>query len=163
MPKKSAARGTSQRTKARGQKSFELVRQDSDGNTIEEQISAEETTATQNAEKAVAVAVSPSSEPKAVQEPQKKEKSVSNAPRAAQAPSAPAPAAVPETPRAGSAAARLAARRQATQRVQQRNAASLITPEHFAYVRKDLITIAILASVMFAAIIILYFFFGSIL
>jgi hypothetical protein len=37
----------------------------------------------------------------------------------------------------------------------------LITPEHFAYVRKDLIIIGVLASVMFAAIIVLYVFYGS--
>src|SRR5439155_20187609 len=111
---------------------------------------------------AVAVA---DSEPQQVRQP-KKEKSASRAPRAEQTPeviSAPLPSAVPETPKGGSAATRLAARRQASQRSQQRSAAALITPEHFAYVRKDLITIAILASVMFAAIIILYFVFGSIL
>jgi len=57
----------------------------------------------------------------------------------------------------GSAAARLAARRQAAQKAQQRAAASLITAEHYAYVRKDLVFIAILAAIMFAAIIILHF------
>src|SRR5579859_5456221 len=67
--------------------------------------------------------------------------------------------AVKETsaPGKGSAAARMAARRLSSQRVQQRNATALVTPEHFAYVRKDLITIAILASLMFATIIVLYF------
>lgn len=60
----------------------------------------------------------------------------------------------------GSAAARMAARRLAAQRAQQRNAATLITAEHFAYVKRDLITIGILASIMFAAIIILYFTIG---
>jgi len=57
----------------------------------------------------------------------------------------------------GSAAAKLAARRNAAQKAQQRSAASLITAEHFSYVRKDLITIAILAVVMFAIIVTLYF------
>jgi len=56
----------------------------------------------------------------------------------------------------GSAAARMAARRRAAQKAQQRSATSLITAEHFAYVRRDLITIAILAFIMFTAIIILY-------
>ncbi|GCE11662.1 hypothetical protein [Tengunoibacter tsumagoiensis] len=61
---------------------------------------------------------------------------------------------VPATPKGGSAAARMAARRQAGARVQQqRNSASLITAEHFAYVRKDLIFIAILAVLMIAIII----------
>ena len=61
------------------------------------------------------------------------------------------------TPPKGSAAARLAARRQANQKAQQRAAASLITAEHFVYVRKDLRFIAILAVIMFSAIIILHF------
>lgn len=56
----------------------------------------------------------------------------------------------------GSASARLAARRQ-NQRSQQRIAPTLITAEHYAYVRKDLIYIAILAVLMFATIIILHF------
>ncbi|HVB60539.1 MAG TPA: hypothetical protein VNE61_05020 [Ktedonobacteraceae bacterium] len=57
----------------------------------------------------------------------------------------------------GSAAARLAARRQATQRAQQKSGAALITPEHYAYVRRDLMVIAILAIIMFSVIIILHF------
>jgi hypothetical protein len=56
----------------------------------------------------------------------------------------------------GSASARLAARRQ-NQKSQQRIAPTLITPEHYAYVRKDLIYIAILAVLMFATIVILHF------
>ncbi|HLI07136.1 MAG TPA: hypothetical protein VKV40_11265 [Ktedonobacteraceae bacterium] len=56
----------------------------------------------------------------------------------------------------GSASARLAARRQ-NQKSQQRIAPTLITPEHYAYVRKDLVYIAILAALMFATIIILHF------
>jgi hypothetical protein len=57
----------------------------------------------------------------------------------------------------GSAAARIAARRQAAQRGQQRAATTLITPEHYAYVRKDLLFILILAIIMFSVIIILHF------
>ena len=60
------------------------------------------------------------------------------------------------TPVPGSASARLAARRQAAQRAQQRSATTLITSEHFAYVRKDLIRIAAFAVVMFTASIVLY-------
>lgn len=58
-----------------------------------------------------------------------------------------------------SASERLAARRQATQKA-QRSAATLVTPEHFSYVRRDLITIAVLAAIMFGVIIVLYFFLG---
>ena len=60
------------------------------------------------------------------------------------------------TPAPGSASARLAARRQAAQKLQQRSATTLITSEHFAYVRKDLIRIAVFAVIMFTAIIVLY-------
>jgi len=156
MPKKSSARVAAQRNKAKVQKSFELVRPLNDEDTLEQQTSNEEITA-------VAVAES-EPEPQQPQE-RKKEKAVSSASRveAPSTPSAPAPAAVPETPKGGSAATQLAARRQATQRAKQRSAAALITPEHFAYVRKDLVTIAVLATLMFAAIVFLYFFFGSVL
>ncbi len=57
----------------------------------------------------------------------------------------------------GSAAARVASRRQATQKAQQRAAATLVTAEHYAYVRQDLRLIAILATIMFSALIILSF------
>ncbi|HLX40030.1 MAG TPA: hypothetical protein VKR42_05830 [Ktedonobacteraceae bacterium] len=55
-----------------------------------------------------------------------------------------------------SASARLAARRQSGQK-NQRTAVSLITAEHYSYVRKDLAFIAVLALIMFAAIIVLHF------
>jgi hypothetical protein len=54
-----------------------------------------------------------------------------------------------------SAAARLAARRKAVQKAQR--SVTLISAENYAYVRKDLLFIAILAIVMFSAIIILHF------
>ena len=57
----------------------------------------------------------------------------------------------------GSAATRPAARRQAAQKTSQRSPAALITAEHYSYVRKDLIFIAILAAIMFSVIIILHF------
>jgi hypothetical protein len=57
----------------------------------------------------------------------------------------------------GSAAAKVAARRQVAQKAQQRAAATLITAEHYAYVRRDLVFIGILAAIMFATIIILHF------
>jgi hypothetical protein len=59
----------------------------------------------------------------------------------------------------GSAAARLAARRQTPTVLKSPTArnSSLITSEHYAYVRRDLIYILILAIIMFSAIIILHF------
>lgn len=65
-------------------------------------------------------------------------------------------------PEQGSARARLAARRQAKNR-SQRAAPQLITVEHFAYVKRDLITIGILATLLFVVIIVLYFAYGSVL
>jgi hypothetical protein len=59
-----------------------------------------------------------------------------------------------------SASARMAARRQqqqAAQKAHQRQSASLITAEHYAYVRRDLLFIAILAIIMFSALIVLHF------
>jgi hypothetical protein len=57
-----------------------------------------------------------------------------------------------------SAAARLAARRQhAQQEKNQRPAANLILAENYAYVRKDLVFILILAIIMFAGILVLHF------
>ena len=79
----------------------------------------------------------------------------SSAPVAASSAPVSPPAAT--TPPKGSASARLAARRQAMQKAQQRVAASLITSDHYSYVRRDLRTIAILAAIMFAVIIILHF------
>ena len=55
-----------------------------------------------------------------------------------------------------SASARLAARRQASQKT-QRSTATLITAEHYRYVRNDLIYIAILAAIMFSILMVLFF------
>jgi hypothetical protein len=55
----------------------------------------------------------------------------------------------------GSAAARLAERRRTAQ--QKKSGVALITPEHYAYVRRDLMIILILAIIMFSVIIILHF------
>ena len=57
----------------------------------------------------------------------------------------------------GSASERLAARRQGTQKGQQRNAAALITAEHYSYVKRDLIVIAVLALIMIIILAVLYF------
>lgn len=138
MQKKSASvRNAAQRNKTKAQKSFELVRPASE-------VTTEEAEAEQSAEKSsVKVATAPATEKRVVEEQQEQETPVSTTVK-------------------GSASARLAARRQATQRA-QRSAASLVTAEHFSYVRKDLITIAVLASIMFIAIVVLYIMYGSVL
>lgn len=56
-----------------------------------------------------------------------------------------------------SASARMAARRKATQNMQARRTENLITAEHYSYVRKDLIFIAILAFLMLATLVVLHF------
>jgi hypothetical protein len=99
-------------------------------------------------------ALATSSSAKKSEEPADEEDTlVTASPAAAPAPAA---AAVTSAPK-GSAAARIAARRQAAQKSQQRSLISLITPEHYAYVRKDLRFILILAIIMFAVIIALHF------
>lgn len=146
MPKRSvAARSGAQRQKPRAQKSFELVRPEVEddehqlGAVPAAQSVATETVAPKPQESrqaaratksTVAVAADPVVETKS-----------ENAPKV-------------------SASARMATRRQAAQRTQQRSSATLITAEHFAYVRRDLLIIATLAILMFAAIIVLYFVFG---
>ncbi|MFL5658328.1 MAG: hypothetical protein ACJ8CB_29615 [Ktedonobacteraceae bacterium] len=145
MPKKTvAARGGAQRNKprVRVQKSIELVRQASDERGQEQEtVSDAEPTA---------VSVSTAAAP-AVKE---SKSSVTRETR--QSESTNSDTGVAAAPK-GSAAARLAARRQASQKAQQRNATSLITAEHYTYVRRDLLFIAILAVIMFSAIIILHF------
>ncbi|GCE49031.1 hypothetical protein EI42_01547 [Thermosporothrix hazakensis] len=70
-----------------------------------------------------------------------------------------APAQEATLPKSG-ARAKLANRRAATQK-NQRVASSIVTPEHFAYVKKDLLTIGILTVVMLAVMLALYFTIGS--
>jgi len=143
MPKKStAARSAMQRNKSRVQKNFELVRPTSTG----EQVLEEKTSAEQAPVSTTQVAISTTTSPVALVETSEVPKKQESAP--------PEPA---STTTKGSAASRLAARRQGTQKTQQRSSAALITPEHYAYVRRDLIFIAILAAIMFSAIIILHF------
>lgn len=133
MPKKSStARSGAQRNRPKAQKNIELVRPVVESQeTEEEEQVAEPTAASVSTATAAVTPATPVAQ---------KEKT--------------------ETSR-GSASERLAARRQATQKAQQRNAAALVTPEHFSYVRRDLITIAVLAAIMFGVIIALYFFLGT--
>jgi hypothetical protein len=143
MPKKSAnVRGGAQRNKPKAQKSFELVRSET---AIGEGSDTADVVAVAPALTTVATPEKPSQSKKqsAPLVPEKQEDSESPLPK-------------------GSAAARMAARRRAAQKAQQRSAASLITAEHFAYVRRDLFTIAILAFIMFSAIIVLYVMIGRV-
>src|SRR2546421_3119999 len=149
MPKKTvAARGGAQRNKprVRVQKSIELVRQASDERGQEQE---QEQETVSNAEP-TAVSIS------TVAAPEVKESKSSVTRETRQSESTNSDTGVAAAPK-GSAAARLAARRQASQKAQQRNAVSLITAEHYTYVRRDLLFIAILAVIMFSAIIILHF------
>jgi hypothetical protein len=163
MPKKSTpARGGVQRTKAK-QKGFELVRPAS--------AAQEEGVDTNTEQTAVGVSTATATVPvrasRQTETPEKKERP-SSATQRSQAPLADktddatseeetdSPEEQEIRAPKGSAAARLAARRQAGQRT-QRTATALITAEHYGYVRKDLIFIAILAIIMFGTIIVLHF------
>ena len=151
MPKKTATtRGGAQRNKPRVkvQKSFELVRQVSD-----EQEQEQEPEAVSSAEP-TAFSVSTMVAPE-IKENKSKSKRVASS-EVKQSESTSSDTGTVTAPKGG-AAARLAARRHGVQRAQQRAAATLITAEHYAYVRRDLVFIAILAVIMFSAIIILHF------
>ena len=131
MAKKTThSRSTTQRNKPKTQKSIELVRQTSTESDVEANSKLEE-------ESNGAVITTAATE-----EFEKKEtKPV---------------ATTTSTSQNTSASARLAARRQASQK-QQRSSATLITAEHYRYVRNDLIYIAILAAIMFSILVVLFF------
>lgn len=182
MPKKSAsARGGAQRNKPRVQKNIELVRP----TTVSDELALETNDTTADAETTtVATSVETMIAPKtkssgatrtrtrgtttpkvressalvATPEVKKEEKGAEEQEEGAPVVSAASAIATPATPMAPkSAAARLAARRQSGQKNSPRSAVALITSEHYSYVRKDLAFIAVLAIIMFAAIIILHF------
>ena len=185
MPKKSTpVRSGAQRSKPKTSKSFELVRpatQEPELVEVEQpvedeaEVNAERSTPTfhgsNNGSKATATVTKERIEdapvvpqrrsrgrtPQGVSElatlppvPQKKSD-------AEETDSAPATSKATTTPAKGSASERLATRRQGAQRLQSRNAATLITPEHYSYVRRDLMFIAVLAIIMFIIIAVLYF------
>jgi hypothetical protein len=132
MAKKTAhTRSTAQRNKPKPQKSIELVRQSSTEKEIEVDSSPEQ--ASNGVATSTVTAMTSEIENEGT-------KSVA------------ATATAPKT----SASARLAARRQASQKT-QRSAVTLITAEHYRYVRNDLIYIAILAGIMFSILIVLFF------
>ena len=172
MPKKSAsARGGAQRNKPKVQKNIELVRPtkaadelspetDNDSDDAESAVVATsvdtmvapktKSSSTTRTRSTTAPKVSESSALLATPVVKKEEKEVEGQEEATAVAST-----MPTAPK--SAAARLAARRQSGQKSSQRTAVALVTAEHYSYVRKDLIFIAVLAIVMFAAIIVLHF------
>ncbi len=157
MPKKTAsARGGASRNRPKAQKSVQLVRPNAavseDVTQQDESSIEEETTLAAPTAKAVAASTATVSKTEAIIGKKSDGESVTSQ----------AQKAVEETSAVnskGNAAARLAARRQgqaALKPTPPRNA-SLITSEHYAYVRRDLVYILILAIIMFSAIIILHF------
>jgi hypothetical protein len=171
MPKKTAhTRGNvQQRRKPKAQKSIELVRPVSAEDEIETKENADEPTSIGVATSTVTVPSpkrvksnnsSVKGEKSAVASPEGNKTSVpaseetpvietvvEDEPTEVVEKTVPAPK--------SSAAARLAARRKAAQKAQR--SVTLISAENYAYVRKDLLLIAILAIIMFSAIIILHF------
>ena len=159
MPKKTAsARGGASRNRPKAQKNIQLVRpnatagedeiQQDEGNAEEEPTLA--------APKAKATAASTATVTKSETATSKKsdgERETSQAQSVVEETTG--------TASKGSAAARLAARRQSQGQAVLKPAtprnASLITAEHYAYVKRDLIYILILAIIMFSTIIILHF------
>ncbi|MGZ3608882.1 MAG: hypothetical protein ACXVBU_02325 [Ktedonobacteraceae bacterium] len=132
MAKKTAhSRSTAQRSKPKTQKSIELVRQTSTEKEVEHESDLEE------ASNGVAISTATTTTSEIEKEDSKTVTSTATAPKT-------------------SASARLAARRQSTQKT-QRSTATLITAEHYRYVRNDLIYIAILAAIMFSILIVLFF------
>jgi cobalamin biosynthesis Mg chelatase CobN len=156
MPKKSAtARSGTQRSKAKAHKNIELVRPTLE-KPIVEAVKTADITAPEvvNASTRTAPKTHSVAERSTAQKSQKMHAEQSTAtPVATTTTSTVSTEASPK----GSAAARPAARRQSTQKVQQRSSPALITPEHYSYVRRDLVLIAVLASIMFLVIIILHF------
>lgn len=141
MPKKSTStRGGAQRNRPRVQKNIELVRQVPAEQELEDTSKAEPAAAS-----VTAVATSPEDRKSTAKRSETKQSETKDT------------TATTEAPPKGSAAARLASRRQSAQKAQQRAAATLVTAEHYNYVRQDLRFIAILAAIMFIAIIILRF------
>ena len=158
MPKKSSttARGGAQRNRPKVQRNVELVRpkQVSEVSKPEVDTSAESTNGSVSSVTTSDTQIESSSvkttEPDTTTTPRKREP-------VAKLETSESTTNVASTAPKGSASARLAAHRQATQKALQRNAPTLITAEHYAYVRRDLVFIAILASIMFLTIIILHF------
>jgi len=160
MPKKSAsARGGAQRNRPKVQKSIELVRQ-----TIEEKnpfedptaeaetADVDESTSTNTSTVVTLEAPSKSTKTDTVKKNVAAPRSVSSVQKGTST-GQEGGSREPEKPMASRPAARL----QTGQKTPQRVAVSLISAEHYSYVRNELMIIAILAVLFFAVIIILKF------
>lgn len=167
MPKRSGARGSAQRSKMKSQKSFELVLPASAEPTESEEDILQDVEDIAQVEATPMSAVNTTSSTKATTGNRAKATTVGRYAVATQKSSATVTqeksleependtaVTVVDLPK-GSAAARLAARRNGAQR--HVRTAALITPEHYSYVRRDLLFIAILAVIMFMVIISLHF------
>ena len=152
MPKKSASsRSGASRNKPKSQKSIQLVRPTTAENDVQDESSEgeEETPLAAPASKAGVASTATVSKAEVATSKKSAVESVT----------APKEKDVVDTSVANksSAGARLAARRQTVLRQQVQRNAGLVTAEHYAYVRRDLIYILILAVIMFSAIVILHF------
>ncbi|MBE3558512.1 MAG: hypothetical protein IMW89_04715 [Ktedonobacteraceae bacterium] len=168
MPKRSTARSRTQRQKAKAQKHIELVRSDvatqepaaveileapesTEEHEEERKLPAATDTTKEKKESTRATSVAVAKSEEAAEETTSRETETKR-----KLTSVAAKNEKPVTASQNSASASLAARRQGAQRA-QRSAPSLLSPEHFAHVRRDLITVAILASLMLVILIVLYF------
>jgi hypothetical protein len=171
MPKKATtARSGAQRNKAKTQKAFEIVRQNVDEQELihtddQEPILEEEPVEIASVEApvpALEMSASTSRPARAARRAAARASVATQEAETEKEVATPEVAAAKELVTAstakGSASARLAARR--GQKAQQRSNATLITAEHYTYVTRDLKIIAVLASLMFIAIIVLYFTIG---
>ena len=152
MPKKTAStRSGASRNKPKSQKSIQLVRPTTaEKNDVQDESSlAEETTLAAPASKSAVASTATVSKAEVATSKKSAVESVT----------APNEKDVVETSATNksSAAARLEARRQAALKPQAPRNSSLVTAEHYAYVKRDLIYILILAVIMFSAIIVLHF------
>lgn len=164
MPKKTAARSSAQQ-KNRNQRYVKHVYNAPEKTTPEDLEASQSTIEEQPASSAKStVSAESMPEEQSTSSAEIAPAEVTSAKRSASTASAvatPAEVKAEEAPKAGSASARMAARRQGTHRIQQRQAASVISAEHFSYVKRDLKFIAALAVIMIVAIIILYIVLGS--
>ena len=148
MPKKTTTtRGGAQRNRPKVQKNVELVRRVSDEQELEDSTHAE----------AAAVSVTAVATPAENRQSEGKREETKQSETKENTTAAPPKENTTAAPPKGSAAARVVSRRMATQKNQQRAAATLVTAEHYVYVRQDLRFIAILAFIMIVVLIILRF------
>jgi hypothetical protein len=159
MPKKAAtARNGVQRTKAKTQKSFEVVRQNAEGQGLNEGEPVEITSIDAPTPSAEVISRPTKSARREAARASVAIQEVENETEVAAPEVEVEPAPIAVAPVKGSASARLAARR--GQKLQPRTPATLVTSEHYAYVTRDLMIIAVLAVIMFIAIIVLYYTIG---